>query len=177
MINCRPKRNFTLTACLIIGIFISLSFNEDANRLGDQYNSLRTGATPYAHCYGKNASCSSYGCSEIKVKAPLNSDVMVTVKKNRKVIKHAYIRRGSYYTFQVKNGSYQTFFYYGYDWDPNKVMKTGTTCGTIKGGFRNGETFGKDDPVYLSNQQLYYELILQQNGNFSTKPSNKYEAF
>lgn len=38
------------------------------------------------------------------------------------------------------------------------------------------EYFGKDYPQSLHNNILEYELILQQNGNFSTKPSSPDEA-
>lgn len=48
--------------------------------------------------------------------------------------------------------------------------------GEIKGGFIANEDFGKDDPQSLYNNVLTYELILQQNGNFSTRPSNPEEA-
>lgn len=144
----------------------------------DKYinNSLYTGATPYAYCFGKNYSCSEYGCSEIKVKTPYNSDVLVTIKKNGQVYRHAYINAGSTYTFQFENGTYQIFFYYGKGWNPNKFMKK-TKCGYLKGGFIEGEVFGKDSPQVLNNSVLTYELILQQSGNFSTKPSNLEEAF
>ncbi len=48
--------------------------------------------------------------------------------------------------------------------------------GEIKGGFITNEDFGKDEPQYLNNNILEYELILQENGNFSTRPSNPEEA-
>lgn len=139
-------------------------------------NSLYTGATPYSYCYGTNNSCSSYGCSKIKVRTPQNSDVLVTIKSSGRVVRHAYIKAGSSYNFNVPNGTYQPFFYYGKGWNPNKVMKR-TSCGTIKGGFIAKESFGKDSPQYLSNNILTYELILQQNGNFRTRPSSPEEAF
>ena len=101
---------------------------------------------------------------------------MVTIKKNNEVFRHAYINAGSQYTFEFPNGTYQAFFYYGRGWNPNKVMKE-TDCGTLKGGFIADEHFGKDSPQSLSNNILEYELILQQNGNFSTRPSNSEEAF
>ncbi|WP_166382466.1 hypothetical protein [Polaribacter sp. 11A2H] len=144
----------------------------------DRYinNSLRTGATPYAYCFGSNNSCSDYGCSQIKVTTPTNSDVLVTIKKNGKVYRHAYINANSSYTFEFPNGSYQTYFYYGKGWNPNKVMKK-TDCGTLKGGFIANEHFGKDNLQTLNNNILEYQLILEQNGNFSTKPSNSEEAF
>lgn len=139
-------------------------------------NSLHTGATPYAYCFGGNKSCSNYGCSQIEVKTPYNSDVLVTIKKNGKVYRHAYIKSSSRYTFEFPNGTYQPFFYYGKGWYPDKFMKE-THCGTLKGGFLANEHIGKDDPQYLNNNILEYELILQQNGNFSTRPSSKEEAF
>ncbi len=139
-------------------------------------NSLSTGTTPYAYCFGSNKPCSEWGCSEIKVKTPYNSDVLVTIKKGGKVVRHAYIKSSSSYTFELPDGTYQTFFYYGKGWNPDKVMKQ-TYCGTLKGGFVAHEDFGKDSPQTLSNNILEYELILQQNGNFSTRPSNANEAF
>lgn len=143
----------------------------------DKYGdySLRTGSTPYSYCYGGNKSCSDYGCSEIKVISPRNSDVLVSIKQNNRVVRHAYIRAGSSYKFELPNGSYQPFFYYGKGWYPEKEMKQ-ASCGTLKGGFLYGESFGKDDPQYLSNNVLTYELILQTNGNFSTRPSSASEA-
>ena len=138
-------------------------------------NSLATGATPYSYCYGKDNSCSSSGCSELKVKTPFNSDVLVTIKRNDEVYRHAYIKAGSSYTFQLPNGTYQPFFYYGKGWDPDKVMKE-TSCGTLKGGFVADEHVGKDSPQNLFNDILGYELILQQSGNFSTQSSNIREA-
>lgn len=134
-------------------------------------NTLRTGSTPYSKYYGGNSSCSDYGCSEIKVSTS-NSDVLVTIKKNDKVVNHAFIQAGDMYTFSFPNGTYQAFFYYGKGWNPEKEMKGGE----IKGGFVADENFGKDDPQSLSNNQLVYELILQPNGNFSTRPSNPEEA-
>jgi hypothetical protein len=144
----------------------------------DKYinNSLRTGSKPYAYCFGSSNSCNGYDCSQIKVKTPSNSDVLVTIKKNGKVYRHAYINSSSSYTFNIPNGRYQTFFYYGKGWNPKKFMKE-TTCGTLKGGFIESEHFGKDDPEYLSDMIRSYELILQQNGNFSTRSSNSDEAF
>lgn len=144
----------------------------------DKYisNSLRTGATPYSYCFGGNKSCNSNGCSAIKVKTPINSDVVVTIKKNGEVYRHAYIRAGSHHTLEFPDGTYQAFFYYGNGWNPDKLMKQ-TSCGVLKGGFISGEHFGKDSPQRLNNQVLSYELILQQNGNFSTSPSDAEEAF
>jgi hypothetical protein len=138
-------------------------------------NSLTTGSTPYASLFGSNPACSEYGCSEIKVITPQNSDVLVTVKRNDRIFRHAYIKAGSSFTLQMPNGTYQAFFYYGKGWNPEKVMKQ-TAEGTIKGGFVINEYFGKDEPQTLKNQSLTYELILQSNGNFSTKPSNADEA-
>lgn len=143
----------------------------------DKYigNSLKTGSTPYAYCYGANKSCSEWGCSQIEVKTPYNSDVLVTIKKNDGVFRHAFIKASSSYTFEVPNGTYQPFFYYGKGWNPEKFMKT-ALCGDLKGGFIANEDFGKDFPQVLDNSVLSYELILQQSGNFSTKPSNQAEA-
>jgi len=139
----------------------------------DRYisNSLRTGATPYSKYYGGNSSCNDYGCSKIKV-ITSNSDVIVTIKKNDKVVRHAFIQAGDSYIFSFPNGTYQAFFYYGKGWNPEKEMKGGE----MKGGFITNEDFGKDDPQSLNNNVLTYELIMQENGNFSTRPSNPEEA-
>ncbi len=138
--------------------------------------SLSTGATPYSNCFGSKNSCSSYGCSEIKVIAPRGSDVLVTIKKNEKVIRHAYIQAGSSYTFHLENGSYQPFFYFGKGWYPKKVMNS-PSCSSMRGGFLEGDDFSKDDTQMLYNNILTYTLIYQRNGNFQTKPSNEREAF
>ncbi|WP_163516535.1 hypothetical protein [Gelidibacter japonicus] len=134
-------------------------------------NSLSTGATPYSLNYGGNSTCIDYGCSEIKVRTS-NSDVVVIIKKNGSVVTHAYITSDSSYTFSFTNGTYQTFFYYGKGWNPEKEMNGGK----LKGGFTANEDFGKDNPQILSNNILEYQLILQENGNFNTRPSNPEEA-
>lgn len=138
-------------------------------------NSLRTGETPYRYCYGFNSTCSEWGCSKIEVKTPSNSAVLVTIKKDDEVVGHAFIEASSSYAFELPNGTYQPFFYYGKGWNPEKVMKQ-ATCGTLRGGFVSDEVFGKDQPQKLSNNILEYELILQPSGNFSTQPSNIAEA-
>ena len=90
-------------------------------------NSLYTGSTPYKYCYGKNPYCSppkGYAeCSFIDIKASSNSDVVVIIKKNSRVYSHAYIKAGGSYKFKVGNGSFQTFFYYGKGWNPDKYIK------------------------------------------------------
>lgn len=139
-------------------------------------NSLSTGSTPWSECYGSTNYCDSYGCSQISVKTPYNSDVIVTLKKYGEVVRHAYIRRSSTYTFEIPNGSYQPFFYYGNGWNPNKSKKS-KACGKLPGSFVSGESISKDKSQSLSNNILSYELILQENGNLQTKPSNEEEAF
>lgn len=139
-------------------------------------NSLGTGTLPYAYCFGSNKSCSEWGCSEIKVRASNNSDVLVTIKKGEKVVRHAYLKTGASFTFELPNGTYQPFFYYGKGWNPEKVLKE-TDCGPLKGGFIENEVFGKDSPQELLNNVLEYQLVLQQNGNFSTQSSSAQEAF
>jgi len=143
-------------------------------------NSLYTGATPYRYCYGRNPYCSPpYGyaeCSFIDIKASSNSDVVVIVKKNNRVYSHAYIKAGGYYKFKLGNGSFQTFFYYGKGWNPNKYIKT-RSCGKITGGFVSNESLDKSDVIRLNNSSMSYTLYTVQNGNFKPKASNKNEAF
>lgn len=140
------------------------------------HNSLSTGTTPYVNCFGNNRLCEGNGCSEIKVKSPRNSDVIVSIKQGEKVVRHAYIKGNSSYTFQMPNGTYQPYFYYGKGWNPEKEMVS-ETCQHIKGGFISEVTIGKDSPQNLSNDILTYELILQSSGNFSTQSSSLVEAF
>ena len=144
----------------------------------DRYknNSLSTGSIPYSSCFGGNSSCNDWGCSEINVRSPRDSDVVVTIKQNEKVVRHAYIKANSSYSFKLPNGTYQPFFYYGQGWNPEKALPS-QLCRTFKGGFVKDEVFGKDSPQRLDNDILSYELILQRNGNFSTTPSNPNEMF
>lgn len=134
-------------------------------------NSLRTGSTPYIDYFGSNEGCESGDCSKIVVTTS-NSDVIVTIKRNEEVVRHAYIQAGDTYSFNFPNGTYQTFFYYGKGWNPEKAMKGGE----LIGGFISNEEVGKDDPQSLLNNILKYRLVLQENGNFSTQPSNLDEA-
>lgn len=134
-------------------------------------NSLPTGDTPYAEYYGSNKECKYDDCSQIKV-VTSDSDVLVTIKKDEKVVSHAYIGKNDDYTFSVPNGRYQVFFYYGRGWDPEKSMKNGE----MKGGFIDDEDFQKDEPLDLNNNKLEYKLVLQQNGNFKTQSSDQSEA-
>ena len=138
-------------------------------------NSLSTGAMPYSYCYGASNYC-DYGCSKISVRTG-GADVLVTIKNiSGEVVRHAYINGGYTFSFNVPDGQYQVFFYSGTGWNPNKYMKS-TSCGNLHGGFVSGEDVTKDDYISLYSQQMTYELILQQNGNLSTKPSSKDEAF
>lgn len=140
-----------------------------------KYNSLNTGAMPYAYCFGSSNYCDYYGCSRITVTTG-GSDVLVTIKDGSgDVVRHGYIKSGHTFSFNLPDGSYQTFFYSGTGWNPNKYMKT-TSCGTLRGGFVSYENVTKDNYITLYNQQMTYELISQQNGNFSTKPSSTSEA-
>ena len=141
-------------------------------------NSLSNGSQPYARWYGNNLSFDEFAPhSEIKVKAPYNSDVVVIVRYNNMngaVAGHKYIRAGQTVSIELRNNNYyQTFFYYGRGWYPDKQMK-----GNIVGGFLKNESFSKDGyPSYLSNNILSYELTLQENGNFQTSSSSEGEMF
>lgn len=131
---------------------------------------------PYAFWYGYNKSFDNYTPhSEVQVKAPYNSEVVVIIRHNNKdgkVAGHMYLSKGSTGTIQLSNGTYQVFFYYGTNWSSSLDMGNG-----IKGGFTKSVSYSKDNPEQLYNGILTYELILQQNGNFQTKPSNKNEVF
>lgn len=141
-------------------------------------SSLANGSQPYAPWYGKNRYFDEYTPhSEIKVQAPYNSDVIAIVRYNNhngNVAGHRYIKAGHTATIYLRNGyNYQTFFYYGTGWYPDKEMMNG-----IKGGFIKGEAFSKDGSAsYLEDNILTYELTLQTNGNFQTSSSNEGEMF
>ena len=153
------------------------SFQSELTEEDKQYldNSLSTGETPYSQYYGNNYKCPYDQCSGINVTAPQGSDIVVIIKRGSqkgKVVAHGYIRSGASYQFDLPDGTYQTFFYYGRGWSPNKVMKDG-----IKGGFLQDEIFSKDNPQKIIRGVLSYILQLQRNGNFQTKESNAAEAF
>ena len=138
-------------------------------------NSLNSGSTPYSAYYGGNASCDSWGWSAIKVTAPPNSDVVVTIKRDNSSkypIRHAYIRAGRTYNFEVPDGDYIVFFYYGQGWNPDKEMPGG-----VKGGFVSNEDFSKTGVEHLENQVL--SLVLQSvlNGNFHPIDCDEEEMF
>lgn len=152
----------------------------EARRLESQYgnNSLSNGSQPYSRWYGKNQYYDDYTPhSEIVVKAPYNSDVIAIVRYNNmngSVAGHRYIKAGNSSKIYLKNGyNYQTFFYYGKGWYPDKQMN-----GKVCGGFLKGEAFSKDgSPSYMENQILTYELTLQEHGNFQTSSSSEGEMF
>lgn len=145
------------------------------DNLLDSYrdNSLANGAQPYSGYYGSN---SSLGNSKIVVNAPQSVDVIVIVKRgnqNGSVVRHAYIKKGCSYAFSLPEGTYQPFFYSGTSWCPIKTMSA-----TIKGGFLQNESFGKDYPQDLPEYaSLTYTLTATVNGNFNTKASNPSEMF
>lgn len=178
VLSCGKTENTTTENVHNMVDSISISADESVDGIQNQkqeedvvYTKLATGDTPYKEYYGGNPKCKSGNCSEIKITTS-NSDVLVLIKKGEKVVRHAYISANDSYTFSLSNGTYQTFFYYGSGWNSEKEMKNGE----IKGGFMNNEDFGKDYPQDLHHSRLEYELILQQNGNFSTSPSNQDEA-
>jgi hypothetical protein len=150
---------------------------EELSQEDKQYanNSLSTGASPYTSYYGQNYKCPYGQCSGIRVTAPAESDIIVIIKKDNqdgKVMSHGYIRAGQTFQFDIPDGTYQTFFYYGEGWNPNKDMGNG-----IKGGFVKDEIFSKDNPQEIYSGILSYVLQLQRDGNFQTKGSNRGEIF
>lgn len=142
-------------------------------------NSLYNGSQPYESFYGKNHHYSSNEPhAEVRVKAAYDSDVIVIIRydnQNGRVAGHTYVRAGQTATIQLPGGHhYQTFFYYGRGWYPDKPMKNG-----VKGGFLEDEAYSKDGSTTLlqDNEILTFELTPVQNGNFSTSQSNESEIF
>ena len=140
-------------------------------------NHLDNGAQPFTKCWGWNQSCENRGCSEIKVVADRNYDVLLTLKEDNvygDVIRHVYIRRGQTKSVQVPNGTYQPFFIYGKGWDPTAVNPI-SGCNT-RGWFVDQLEISKDYPDDLSNSVVTYRLEVTAGGNFQTKGSNASEA-
>lgn len=136
-------------------------------------NSLSNGSQPYSKWYGRNRSCEGRGCSEITVCAPSNSDVVVMIKNsNDKVVRHAYICAGRSYTFEVPNGTYQPYYYYGKGWYPNKEMAKG-----MKGGFLQNEQRSYSKPESLYHEALTISLQLTSHGNLHTHPCSESDMF
>ena len=152
-----------ITLLLIISFFTLTAYS--------QY----TGSTPWSNCFGNNASCTYVGCSDIKVMTSDFNPVVAIVKQYGKVKKHAYISAGSSYTFELLDGTYQVYFYYGENWNSNKVMSS-NECNYIRGGFETGEFVSKDDPITLNGQVMEYTLKRMTVGNFTPKSSNLREA-
>lgn len=129
-------------------------------------NSLDQGVQPYADHYGSPKKPKKDSNSDIVVVAPISFDVVAIIKEkdeNGKVVSHAYVKADSTYTFTIDNGAYQTFFYIGRGWHPDKQMPNG-----LKGGFLLFETYSKDDPVSLTDEVITYKLSMRQK-KFSTK--------
>ena len=89
--------------------------------------------------------------------------------------RHAYIKAGYTFTFNIPDGTYNVYFYSGTGWNPNKIMSQGY-C-TIRGGFVKSESTGKDTYVRIYGQVLSYQLQQVVNGNFSMESSSKSEVF
>lgn len=148
----------------------SENVTDELQEPSDNYNRLETGDVPYT-----NHKARGRGESEIRIKTSSGrsqSDVVVIVKQQDKIVRNVYIQAGDTYTIAVPNGKYQVFFYSGRGWSTEKPMGTEQT-----GGFVEDESFQKDAEVAMENQILEYELILQRNGDFQTKQSNKQEMF
>jgi hypothetical protein len=140
-------------------------------------NSLTTGARPYANCFPATNNCSGLFCSEIRVNNS-GSDVIVTVKdRSGRVVRHAFIQGNNSFSFHLPDGTYQTFFYSGRGWNPNKSM-TSSTCSQLRGGFVSNENFSKD-PSFdnLRRDVVTYTLTPTRSGNFNTTGSSASQNF
>lgn len=137
-------------------------------------NSLSRGAKPWSNCFGRSNTCDGR-CSEIKINSPSNIDVVVLLKQGNVTKRHAYIPAGRSYTFNIPNGRWQPFFYYGKGWYPDKEMES-SSCTSIKGGFLEYEDWDKDSPDYLEDVVITYTLTAVVDGNFQTQSSSQSEA-
>ena len=154
----------------------------------ERRRTLTNGSQPYSAWYGYNQKYNSdKPQSTIQVTSSVSQDVIVVVKYNNKdgrVAGHLYIQAGKTGKIYVSPGyRYQVFFYYGDDWDPDKIMK-----GTVRGGFTRNE-YADEDPnsQYFALEETYdgitwdggveYNLNRVRNGNFSTKRCSTNDVF
>ena len=161
--------------CVIILVVKTCANFSNEHKGIDTQSVITTGGTPYLEKYGDNMKCNKTQCSGINVTAPKTSDVVVIVKRNNeqgKVVGHVYISAGDTYKIDLPDGTYQAFFYYGEDWNPNKDMGNG-----VKGGFVRNEVFSKADPEKIYSAVISYVLQLRKDGNFQTRTSNSTELF
>lgn len=161
--------------CVIILVVKTCANFSNEHKGIDTQSVITTGGTPYLEKYGDNMKCNKTQCSGINVTAPKTSDVVVIVKRNNeqgKVVGHVYISAGDTYKIDLPDGTYQAFFYYGEDWNPNKDMGNG-----VKGGFVRNEVFSKADPEKIYSAVISYVLQLRKDGNFQTRSSNSTELF
>lgn len=142
-----------------------------------------TGDRPYYDCLNRNYTCST-DCSQIEVIAPYNSDVVVTIKTNGRIVDHAFIERSDSYSFSLDNGTYETYFYFGSGGMDQDKFLTHTYCyygniygANLYGAFVNNQVFSKASEETLYRNILTYKLQLTENGNFSTAPSSVEQNF
>lgn len=140
-------------------------------------NHLYTGAQPYSSCYSNSATCYGNNCSNIKVKTASNDVVVIIKNRYDRIIRHNYIRSFDTYTINLANGSYQTFFYSGKGWNPEKDQRS-ETCKDLRGGFVQSESFSKDNlHNSLNNNILSYDLRGISSGNFRPGRSSSGDVF
>ena len=84
-------------------------------------------------------------------------DVVVLLKQNGVTKRHAYIPAGNSYTFNIPNGTWQPFFYYGKGWYPEKEMNS-PSCTSLEGGFLENEEWDKDLPDSIEDMVVTYTL-------------------
>lgn len=172
--NTTVKVIIAIVCIIVLGVKKCDNFSDGRKEAGKQ-SVIITGNTPYLEKYGANIKCNKTQCSGINVTAPETSDVVVIVKKNNehgKVVGHVYISAGDTYKIDLPDGTYQAFFYYGEEWNPNKDMGNG-----VKGGFVRNEVFSKADPEKIYSAVISYVLQLRKDGNFQTRTSNSTELF
>ena len=149
------------------------TFLEKAQKRASASDTCFTGTQecqPYANIYGKNR---ENGPCAVTVTASPELAVIVIIRHDNidgRVAGHLLIEKGSSGTICLTVGTFQTFFYFGRDWEPRREMD----CGLF-GGFINGEIF-QEDPVaknYTEGMMWEYKLRLVSNGNFAPVSTDK----
>ncbi len=174
----RKKKNTLEAYDEFLYAFPHDKFTAEATRLRDSIiywqseiekygkNSLGNGEMPYVDHFGKPKPFKKDSNSDIIVKAPLSFDMVAIVRKNDEkgeVVAHAYVKADSTHTFTVDNGRYQTFFYIGKGWHPEKRV-----ANDLVGGFLLSETYSKDDPTTVNDEVISYKISMRQK-KYSTK--------
>lgn len=117
-------------------------------------NQLENGASPYDVIYQKGIYHNTK--NSLTINNTSNLDVVVLLVENnfQKIYRNEYIRAGETFIMsRVPNSTFYTKYYYGKNWNPERVLK-----GQVVGGFDDNEFFSVSDEISdLITFQQYVE--------------------